>query len=352
MEQIYILILLKIALILGYLIPIMLISNIIKDNNLFDSLYALLYKIKLKRLKLFLISLFNGILPIPGRVIISSAVLNTIAPCCSEENCNKGEKSCRKKRSKFGIIDYLSTHHYYLWSPLEKTVIIPMAVLGLSYITFLNYMYPIILITFAYIFYYIFFVIKEEDIELNINAKFELNKFLLYVMPFFIAIIAIIFFEPFKVFLPLLVYYIILTKDINFNINWKLIIFVSVVTALAIYFQQYSNEIIEYIKVHNEVLNPNNIIGLIAISSFLFVSTWLMGSSSKFAALTTLTTSIFGLKYFIFFFVIEYFAYNTSPQHKCFIIGQQYFGTPTRRYFDVIIKWQLILLVYAIYTIL
>ena len=60
-------------------------------------------------------SLLGGILPIPGRVALSAPLLDAIAP------------PDKKKRSAFGVIDYLSTHHYYWWSPLEKTVVLPMA---------------------------------------------------------------------------------------------------------------------------------------------------------------------------------------------------------------------------------
>ena len=102
-------------------------------------------KVKSKKMVVFLVSLFGGILPIPGRVALSASMLNSIAPVDN------------KKRKKFGIIDYLATHHYYLWSPLEKTVIIPMAVLGLTYAKFMAYIWPLLLITCLYITYYILF---------------------------------------------------------------------------------------------------------------------------------------------------------------------------------------------------
>ncbi len=115
-------------------------------------------KVKSKKMVVFLVSLFGGVLPIPGRVALSASMLNSIAPVDN------------KKRKKFGIIDYLATHHYYLWSPLEKTVIIPMAVLGLTYSKFMLYVWPLLLITGLYITYYI---LSLEDDEIDIVVKDE-----------------------------------------------------------------------------------------------------------------------------------------------------------------------------------
>ena len=88
----------------------MMIAGLIKEKNLFAGAYAYIQKVfKSKRVIVALMSAFTGILPVSGRVTISAGMLDTIAP-------PKGTKG----REKFGIIDYLSTHHYYVWSPLEK----------------------------------------------------------------------------------------------------------------------------------------------------------------------------------------------------------------------------------------
>ena len=107
---------------LVYLGLIMIITGILKQKGYLTDVFSfLLHTVKSKKLVLFLISLFGGILPIPGRVAVSAGILDIIAP------------KDKVGRESYGIIDYLSTHHYYIWSPLEKTVIIPMAVLGLTY---------------------------------------------------------------------------------------------------------------------------------------------------------------------------------------------------------------------------
>ncbi len=70
----------------------------------------------------YVVSAIGGILPIEGRVTVSAGVLDTM---CSNHSHNHG-------REKMGIVDYLGNHHYYLWSPLEKTVILPIAAFGLK----------------------------------------------------------------------------------------------------------------------------------------------------------------------------------------------------------------------------
>jgi len=125
-----------------YLMAIMVIAGAVKDAGYLQALFRVIQsRIKSKRAVVALVSLFSGILPIPGRVAISAGILQSIAPE------DKGPS-----RSKFGIIDYLSTHHYYLWSPIEKTIIIPMAVLGLSYTQMLSYTGGLLAITLSYIF--------------------------------------------------------------------------------------------------------------------------------------------------------------------------------------------------------
>ena len=163
---------------LVYLLFIMFVTGILKERGYLTDLFRLLtQKIKSKKAVVFLVSLFGGVLPIPGRVALSASMLNSIAPVDN------------KKRKKFGIIDYLATHHYYLWSPLEKTVIIPMAVLGLSYMTFMSYVWPLLLITALYI---TFYIMSLNDDEIDIEVKDEpINKknMTLVVLPFLSTIL-------------------------------------------------------------------------------------------------------------------------------------------------------------------
>ena len=173
-----------------YLAIVMIISGYVKDLGLLVPVYTLIKSsVKSNRMIVFLLSCVTGVLPIPGRVTVSAGVLNTIAP------------KDKAKREIYGIIDYLSTHHYYLWSPLEKSVILPMAALGISYIAFLEYMLPLLLMTFIVIFYFIFFVLSENDVEIEManndsqkvieKNQFNYLNFHSLIFLFFIIIIII-----------------------------------------------------------------------------------------------------------------------------------------------------------------
>ena len=77
-----------------YLTFIMFVTGILKERGYLSDIFRWLAKnVKSKKLVVFLISLFGGVLPIPGRVALSASLLNSIAPID------------RKKRKKFGIIE-------------------------------------------------------------------------------------------------------------------------------------------------------------------------------------------------------------------------------------------------------
>ena len=296
-------------------------------------------KVKSKKMVVFLVSLFGGILPIPGRVALSASMLNSIAPVDN------------KKRKKFGIIDYLATHHYYLWSPLEKTVIIPMAVLGLTYVQFMSYIWPLLLISGLYISYYILSLNDDEvDIEVK-DGPIDWKNIYLVVIPFLATIMMCVFFTKyyfgfFTGFTLWLVYYSKSWGKLMGYINWELIWIVALVIILGNLVGSYYSQIETLIK---EYSTPSNIL---IVSVLGFVASFLLGSSAKYAGIVSLLTSVFGMQYFVLFFTLEYSAYLISPSHKCLPIGQKYFHTGFLTYLKALIIWISFMLTYAILTVL
>jgi len=325
---------------LVYLIFIMFVTGILKEKGYLMDIFRLLeQKVKSKKMVVFLVSLFGGILPIPGRVAISASMLNSIAPIDN------------KKRKKFGIIDYLATHHYYLWSPLEKTVIIPMAVLGLTYIQFMSYIWPLLLISGLYITYY---VISLDDSEIDIEVKDEpinTKNITLVVIPFLATILMCVFFNDyyfgfFGGFTLWLIYFSNSWKKLLEYINWELIWIVAAVIILGNVIGSYSNQIEGYVKQYN---NPQYIL-IVCVLAFL--SSFLLGSSAKYASMVSLLTTVFGLHYFVLFFTLEYAGYLISPSHKCLPIGQKYFHTGFMTYLKALVIWISLMITYALITIL
>ncbi len=324
---------------LVYLIFIMFITGILKERGYLMDIFRLLeQRVKSKKMVVFLVSLFGGVLPIPGRVALSASMLNSIAPVDN------------KKRKKFGIIDYLATHHYYLWSPLEKTVIIPMAVLGISYSAFMSYIWPLLLITGLYITYYILSLADDEiDIEVKEDPINWKNIFLV-VVPFLVTILISCFtdyyFAAFTTFTFYLIGYSKLWNKLISYINWELIWIVAVVIVLGNLANSYYSNIEELLKQYK---TPESIL---VVSVLGFLSSFLLGSSAKYASIVSLLTTVFGIQYFVLFFTLEYSAYLISPSHKCLPIGQKYFHTGFMTYLKALIVWISIMLTYAILTVL
>lgn len=259
-----------------FVIGIMMLTNLVNAKGYFVPFYRLLEsKIKSKRLLVTLVSAVSGILPVPGRTIISAGALDTLAP---DDN----------RRQNYGIINYLSTHHYYLWSPLEATVLIPISVFGISYLKFLTLVAPLLLTLITITLYYIFYVLKESDIEVEKIQHIKRE------------------YHPFK------------------GTKWDVVLFVGIVIIASNILKYFSEDIVNFFMNYNTSLFIGSIIA--------FATSFILGSSSKFAGVTTALASVFGITYLPLFFALGYSGYLISPTHKCLIITKTYFNVSTRMY--------------------
>lgn len=331
------LLLLKNQVYVFYLIFIMLITGITKKYNLFQDFFSLIYKkVKSKRLVIFLTSMVSGMMPVPGRVTVTAGLLDNIAPKDQE------------KRAKFGIIDYLSTHHYYLWSPLEKSIIIPMAALGLSYGALMGIIWPLLLVTVLVVISYIYFFVKEEDIEFHgISEDYSFFNLLKNTVPFFTGIgFLIAGFSPALVFGIVFLYYFSLYR-INFKeayefINFKLVFVLAGIIAISNVIKANTALITSWAT--GAGLTMDTLLGFGLISLIAFGSAFLMGSSSRYAGVVALLATTFGPQYLVYYIALEFSAYLISPFHKCVMIGKMYFGTSLKEYYKVLGIWIIILI--------
>lgn len=253
-----------------FVVGIMALTDFINAKGYFIPFYSFLErKVKSKRLLVALVSAVTGVLPIPGRTIVSAGALDTLAPDDS-------------RRKNYGLINYLSAHHYYLWSPLEATVLIPLSVLGINYFQFLTIISPLLITLLLITLYYIFFELKESDVVIN---KMQHKK------------------QHFN-----------LVK----SIKWDVAIFVTTVIVAGNAIKIHSDSMLDFMMTYNSSIL---FAGVIA-----FVSSFILGSSSKFAGITTLLVSIFGLNYLPLLFALGYAGYLISPTHKCLVITKTYFG--------------------------
>jgi hypothetical protein len=305
------------------------IGGLFKRTNMFASLFALVStRMQSKRLSLFLVSLVSGVLPIEGRVSVSAPVLDTLVGKCS----------CPRGRSKMGILDFVATHHYYLWSPLEKSVIITMAGLGLTYTQFLSYTIVPIGVYIMFLAYIVLVYVKEEEIVLpeidEIEEPYAGDNGLL----FFIGLVYCIMFEPYVVFPIVAILYCFLLgitfKEMLGFIRIKPLLFLAALIIAANVFKAHSAEI-------SALMDPSNFYGpawlvpVIAISGGALTS-FILGSSSKYAGITVALTLLLGMEYFPIILMAEYVGYLLSPTHKCLAISMLYFKTRITEFYKYI----------------
>lgn len=330
---------------LGYLwmiFFIMISAGLAKEYNLFAPAYAYVKNtFRSNKFVVVLLSAIGGVLPIEGRVTVSAGLLDTVAPKCGHG------------REKMGIIDYLSTHHYYMWSPLEKTVILPIAAFGITYATFIGMIAPLLVVSFAFIAWYIWYQVKEEEIVVT-TGDFKLSAVFRNVLPMFVALGVYIWAGGdkyvFEIFGLLALYYAFITQQWNIPkllsyVNWSVLGWVTLVIILGNIFKIYNSEFVSFIK--HSAFDPRTLSGMILISMSGFVASFLMGSSGKFVAIAVIMAQVFGVEYFLWFFAIDYAAYLLSPTHKCVMIGNRYFGTPYKTYYLALGAWAALLLLTA-----
>ena len=330
---------LKNELYMGYIFGIMILGGFIREHSALEDVYSLAKKyVKDNRVLVIITSLLGGILPIPGRVALSAPLLDAIAPPDKE------------KRSAFGVIDYLSVHHYYWWSPLEKTVVLPMAVMGISYSTFLGYTIIPLAITLAYTWWYIFTKVPAASVVPNLEyvRDFNWRRAITGWAPLIATVILLLntgkagapFFFPW--FLAMSIYYSIVYKDWKWGrwLDGKFAIIATIVLAFGGIVGQIKGPVMAYLKAATpEMLIPASLVAMVAA--------YIMGSSGKYAGMTAALVSVFGPQYLVWFLCTEYSGYLVSPAHKCLMIGQQYFGTPIKKYMVVLSRLCAILIAYA-----
>jgi len=335
------------------LVSIMMVSGIAKEKSLFAGTYGFLKsKFKSNRLVIMLLSFVSGILPIEGRATVSAGILDTAT----------GTNGDNASRKKLGIIDFLTTHHFYMWSPIEKPVLLPMAAFGLGYSAWIGMLWPLLLVSAVFIVSYCWLAVDENEVVISECPESTLWDFVKNTLPFLAAIVAYMAMggegpaAVFPVFGTLLLYYIITTKSYDLNkllgyVNWTTVAIVAVVFASSGYMQEHRAWFEEAVK--SVGLDMHTFKGVFYISLLTFLASFSMGSDGKFAALTVLMASAFGKEYLLWFFALDYCGYLLTPMHECVMIGKRYFGTSLTTYYTALIGWALLLIsVAGVFTFL
>tara|TARA_R110000824_G_scaffold210358_5_gene396227 strand:+ start:1956 stop:2981 length:1026 start_codon:yes stop_codon:yes gene_type:complete len=318
---------------------IMIAVGILKDNKVLHPAYYYIQKhIKNKKLMLCVMSTVYGILPIPGRITVATGMFDT---------CTRGSKD----RTELGILAYLSTHHYYLWSPLEKSVLLVLAGTGMSYMDFIGAMGIYIGIFLGATYYYVVFVMKDVTALIKDFAtqpvKGDWCKFIDMIV--LISGIILCCIQTFNVlyFFPSFAVYIMIRYPPRFRKVWeyvdiKLLAAIAVVIGISFTIQQHTEDI----RIIAERLATLYGIHIGLVVSFF--AAFLLGSSSRFAAITVIMTSIFGIAYMPLFYIVDYCGYLLSPTHKCVAVGNMYFKTKFIAFYKIVGIISLILITASI----
>jgi hypothetical protein len=168
-----------------------------------------------------------------------------------------------------------------------------MAVLSLSYFDFLILVWPLIATCLIVGLFYIFFVLKEEDIAIDLDKK-QTCEHHSHEQPW---------------------------------IQWKVLAAVAGVIILGNFIKSFDTQMYEIVK-------NNGSIAFATLLSFLF--SFAMGSSSKYAGFVSILSTIFGAQYLPLFLAVDYAGYMLSPTHKCFAVGKTYFDTPISDFYKAI----------------
>lgn len=270
---------------LALLGSVLILSYFARKYDVFQPFYSFIAnRVKSKRAVVALTSAVTGVLPIEGRVTVSAGVLSTMAP----QN---------ERRKKYGVLDYLATHHFYFWSPIEKTVIIPMATLGISYLAYMSYIWPMLLTMVIATLFYIFVILQEDDVEINIRSQREKQT-------------------------------MDTVKEIFDGV--KTMALVAVILVVGAFAKHYATELEGLVETAQT--SGWTIVVLIT----LFVGAFIMGSSSKYAGLLAVALPIYGAGYLPILFTAAWAGYMLSPTHKCMLIGQRLFGSSFKEYYKIV----------------
>lgn len=332
-------ILTSVAGMIAMLVIVMTIAGVLKETGAMTGMYSYLKpRVKSKRGLVALMSLMFGVMPVPGRICFTCSILDSV-------------QDKTRNNQKMGIIAHLASHHYYLWSPLEKAIIIVCGVLGISYVSFISTMWLPAAIMVAFSLVYIFNFVSEDEIYLKEAATYsDIDARGLWASTvLFIALgVAATF--------PAYTWYIFGTYAAGlvvyaktFKLEWldfKTIGFACGAVILGSIIGSYQKEAMIFL----EPFIKGHAIGALVILSFLLA--FAMGSSAKYAAICGAIVKVIGIKFLPLFYLAEFAGYLMSPSHDCVAIAKSYFKTPVGMFFVPLVTLSIILVLYGVLVLL
>jgi hypothetical protein len=173
-----------------------------------------------------------------------------------------------------------------------------MAALSISYAEFMGRIWPLLATAIIVILYYIFKIVKEDEVEININKSLTPTTW----------------------------------KEDRKQIKSyaTTLLFVGLVIILSNIVKANFDQINAWVNsAHDEGL-------LLFVVLAGFLASFALGSSGKFAGFTSLSATVYGIEYLPLFFAVDYAGYMLAPTHKCLIITKSYFDTPIKKHYKAV----------------
>ena len=268
------------------------IISIYKNYNILGSVNPTPFKGKL-------IILLSGLLPVPGRIVLCKSLIDVMSGV-SDKRTN--------------LTAYISTHHYYFWSPLEKSVVILLGGLSITYVQFINHLLIPIIMYLGFMLYYICTLklkIVSKHTENKVSGGFDILLLLLCLIISCFADVIIVSLSCYLMYLL-----------IKYKPGWKFLKDVDVSTLVYVSIILIISCVVKHniVYIHEYLNKVQGDLYLAMLLSFIF--SFMLGSSSKFSGLCLLMTIIYGLDYMCIFYVIDFSGYMLSPTHKCTLVAQ------------------------------
>ena len=313
------------------------ITFMIKSNNVFVSAFFPVLNVLSDRMKTIAVCMVCGLLPVPGRIMVTSMCLDC---------------TCKTNKTT-GLLAYLTSHHYYMWSPLEKTIILPMAILGLTYTDMLIYMcIPL----FVYICYTVY-TISKHNVDPVDNIE-KTNSFAWIDMVLLAGLLIITSMHK-----SITIYHIKTPSLLLCTAVFLCYMIMKYKPSISQMIQQVpfnSVGLITILLIVGTTIKQNiqNIepyfsdIDIWVVCLISFGVSFMMGSSGKFAGLCVLTSTIYGSQWFVLFFMVDFVGYLLSPFHKCLPIAIANFKTPVKTMLQSLLPLGMMLLLYGVLSTL
>lgn len=311
-------------------------------------------RVKNKRLNLALLYSISWILPLPGRVVATAPLLSSMT--------NNSQES----KSRLGVMNYVIAHHYYLWSPIEESVVIILAATWISYLWFLQMTLPFLITYFAFTLWMLFKYVKDEDLEwMKTSIYPKWNPYSAWmVLPFVIGIVQFVYFSwddgvwldvvwgtwvfswsdfiGVSIMAIIALFYVLITKT-KFStalsyIKWKSLILLAVVIVIGNIIKSHNSDIKDFITTLS-----NSSVLIVCLVGWL--ASFAMWSSWKYAWLTALMSKVVWIQYLPIIFAFDFVGYLLAPTHKCIAMSCSYFWTSTKEMYKwlVMIGWSIII---------